>query len=241
MFRLAAALAMSLVSLGATHAQTMTLSTSSADYQVTPVFSDVGFFDIDIEIDAPLAPGSYVDPAIISVVYQVTGVLTPGTPSGFPAFDLQRNMDGAEFYAQGSSLSFEIAQSAVLDDGVQAAELVGNGVVLTFNAREIDTGRFHPALLQLNADGSGRIQNSDNVPTLNPPVEVDFGEEYITDLAFDPGNTTLVVETVVPPAPNPGNGGGGAVSPHGTLMLGLLGIYAMTQRRSRRTKGSASR
>ncbi len=212
MVRSASLVFLGLIAISTAHAQTMTLSSSSAAYQVTPVFSDVGFFDINIEIDAPLAPGLYVDPAIISVVYQVTGVLTPGTPSGFPAFDLQRNMDGAEFYAQGSSLRFEIAQSAVLDDGVQAAELVGNGIVLTFNAREIDTGRFHPALLQLNANGSGRIQNSDNVPSVNPLVEVDFGEEYITDLAFDPGNTTLITDPAAAPPPGGGGGGGGGAS-----------------------------
>jgi hypothetical protein len=215
-------------------AQTMTLSTASGDYVITNVFSDVDFFTLDIEINAPLAPGAYVDPDIVSVTYQVSGVLEPGTPSGFPAFDLQRNMTGAEFYAQGSSLRFEIAQSAVLSDGVQAAELAGNAVVLTFNGREVDNGRFHPALLQLSADGTGRIQNSDNVPSLSPLVEVDFGEEYITDLRFDPGNTTLITGT--PAADEPpagGGGGGGAASPLDVGTLGLLGILAGRRRRRR--------
>jgi len=229
-FRFFTGLTLGLAATGVAQAQTMTLFTDSSDYQVTPVFSDVGFFTVTVEIDAPLAVGAYVDPDIISVNYQVTGVLAPGTPSGFPAFDLQRSMTGAEFYAQGSSLSFEIAPSAVLDDGVQVAELVGNGVVLTFNGREVDNGRFHPALLQLNADGSGRIQNSNNVPSLDPLVEVDFGEEYITDLVFDPGNTTLITETAAPP--NPGGGGGsGPVSPVLIAVLGMLMIWQGGHRR----------
>ena len=232
MLRCVAALAIAVAFVAPVHAQTMTLSTASSDYEITNVFSDVDFFTIDIEIDAPLAPGAYVDPDIISVTYQVTGVLEPGTPSGFPAFDLQRNITGAEFYAQGSSLSFEIAQSAVLSDGVQAAELVGNAVTLTFNAREVDNGRFHPALLELDADGTGRIQNSNNVPTLDPLVEVDFGEEYITDLVFDPGNTTLITE--VPAAMDPpsgGGGGGGASSLLDIGFLGLLGTFRGVRRR----------
>jgi len=209
-------------------AQTMTFSTSSDDYQLTTVFSDVGFFTISVEIDAALAAGVYVDPPISNVMYQVTGSLANGTPSGFPAFDLQRNITGAEFYAQGSSLSFEIAPFAVLDDGVQAAELVGNGVVLTFNAREVDNGRFHPALLKLNANGTGRIQNSDNIPSLSPLLEVDFGAEYITDLVYDPGNTTLIVGPI-PDAPK--KRGGGASSPVDIAILTLLGLGCRALRR----------
>jgi len=212
-------------------AQTMTLSVTESDFQVTNIFSDVDVFNIEIEINAPLAVGAYVDPDIVSVDYQVMGTLVAGTPSGFPAFDLQRNITGAEFYAQGSSLSFEIAPAAVLSDGVQAAELVGNTVVLTFNAREVDNGRFHPALLELNTNGTGRIQNSDNVPTLNPLVEVDFGEEYINDLVFDPGNTTLITATPVPlPPPVISGSGGGAMSPFVlfALLLAIFGIRTRT-------------
>jgi hypothetical protein len=179
------------------HGQTMTLSTSSSDYQLDPVVSDVEFFTIDIEIDAPLAPGVYTNPALIDVTYQVTGTLAPDTPSGFLAFNLQRHITGAEFYAQGSSLSFEIDQAAELSDGVQVAELVelAGDVVLIFNAREVDTGRYHPPLFELNSDGIGTILNSDNIPSLVPLVTVNFGEEYITDLMFDPGNTTVIEET----------------------------------------------
>ena len=64
----------------------------------------------------------------------------------------------------------------VLADGVQVEELVGNGVVLTFDGREVDNGRFHPALLELSADGTGRIQNSNNVPSVALNNELQFGE-----------------------------------------------------------------
>lgn len=189
------------------HAQTMTLSTSSDQYVVTTIFSDVSDFTIDIEIDMPLAAGVYENPPINSVVYQVIGVLEAGTPSGFPAFDLNRDISGTEFYAQGSSLSFEILEEADLSDGVQADELAGDGVIFTLNAREIDNQRFHPALFELNEDGSGRIQNSNNIHTEEPLLEVAFGEEYITDLIFDAGNLTLI--TGVQAGTDGGSDGGG--------------------------------
>jgi hypothetical protein len=50
-------------------------------------------------------------------------------------------------------------------------------------------------LFELSANGIGRLQNSDNIPSLNPLETVGFGEEYITDLGFDPGNTTVIEET----------------------------------------------
>lgn len=174
-------------------AQTITLATTNEDYQLRPSFSDVVNFNFEILIDEPLERRAYIDPDIIRVKYQVSGTLEPGTPSGFQSFDLQRDISGQEFYDQGSSLSFEISPTAVLSDGIQAAELVGNGVVLTINAREEDTGRYHPPLFELNANGSGRLLNSDNVPSLDPRVTVEFGAEYITELLFDPGNTTLII------------------------------------------------
>jgi hypothetical protein len=207
----------------------MTLRMANGDFQISNTFSDVGIFNIRVEIDAPLAAGVYNNPDIIDVTYQVMGNLVPGTPSGFPAFNLQRSMSGVEFYAQGSSLSFEISSTAVLGDGVQVAELVGAGVVFTFNAREIDNGRFHPALFELNADGTGRIQNSDNIHTLDPLNEVDFGEEYITDLMFDPGNTTVIAS---PSPSDPGGGSGSVVAPELLMMLTLILFY----RRQRRNK-----
>jgi len=177
------------------HAQTMTLSLSDRDFVVTPNFGVVDFFTLDVEIARPLAPGVYINPPLIDVTYQVRGTLPPGTPSGSRTLNLQRYLTGAEFYAQGSSLRFEIRQNAVLADGVQVAELVGNGTVLTFNAREINTGRFTPPQLTLDANGRGRLQNSNNVPSVEPLVTVDFGEEYITSLLFDPGNTTVIRAT----------------------------------------------
>lgn len=219
--------------LGASPAHAFQLTLSSQSFQTTPVFSQVTDFAFTIEIDAPLAPGAFVNPTIVSVDYRVSGTLEPGTPSGFPAFALQRTVTGAEFYAQGSSLSFEISPNAVLSDGLQVAELVGAGIVFTFNGREIDTGRFHPALLELDANGTGRIQNSNNVPSLNPLNEVGFGEEYITDLAFDPGNLTIVA------APGSGGGGGSsAVSAPAVALLLLLLPAATWRRRLARIKPS---
>lgn len=224
MNRILLVVAVGLLSSVQANAQNMVLSTSSSDYQITNVFSDVDFFSIEIEIDAPLAAGVYVNPDIVNITYQVTGSLAAGTPSGFTAFDLQRNISGVEFYAQGSSLSFEIAPSAVLSDGVQVAELVGGATVLTLNAREVDNGRFHPALFELDANGTGRIQNSDNLPSLVPLVAVNFGEEYITDLMFDPGNTTLIDDT------RPKKKGSGASGP---LFLWLLLVLALPAFRRR--------
>jgi len=204
---------LSLAFAGTAIAQTMAFTTTNADYQVANVFSDVDTFSITVIIDAPLAPGVYVNPDIISVSYAVSGSLTPGTPSGFPSFALQRDMDGTEFYAQGSSLSFEISQAAVLSDGVQVAELIGNDIVLVYNAREVDNGRFHPALLELRANGTGQIQNSDNVIVANPLQQINFADEYVNSLQFDPGNTTVITGVV------PRSSGGGSTS---YLWLGLL-------------------
>lgn len=228
MLRLIVSVFLGLTAVSVAGAQNMVLSISSDDYQVTNVFSDIDTFAIEIEIGAPLAPGAYVNPDIVSVTYSVSGTLTAGTPSGFPSFALQRTVDGTEFYAQGSSLSFEIDPNAVLSDGIQVAEFAGSGIVFTFNGREIGNGRFHPALFELNANGTGRIQNSDNVIVENPLQQVTFGEEYITDLMFDPGNTTLIA--AAPAAPGP-NRGGGVLSPSGFGLLMLLCLSARTGRR----------
>jgi len=214
----------------------MLILISSNDFQITNVFSDVGTFDIAIEIDLPLASGNYVNPNIVAVSYSVSGTLVPGTPSGFPSFALQRDMTGDEFYAQGSSISFEIAAGAVLTDGVQVDELVGNGIVFTMNAREVGNGRFHPALLEIDMNGTGRIQNSDNIVVEVPLQQVNFGDEYITDLMFDPGNTTLIVETPVlpePPPPVPFSSGSGASSLLDIGVLLSLALLALVVRKSR--------
>jgi hypothetical protein len=211
----------------------MILKTANGDFQVTNTFSNVDIFRIRVEIAAPLAAGVYNNPDIVTVKYQVMGDLVPGTPSGFPAFDLQRAISGAEFYAQGSSLNFEISDTAVLSDGVQVSELVGDGVVLTFNAREIDNGRFHPALFELSADGTGRIQNSDNIHTLDPLNEVDFGEEYITDLMFDPGNTTVITDVLETDLDTRRSGSGSINALELFVMLTLMFFYR-TQRKMNR-------
>lgn len=218
-------LALSLTAFSAADAQTMRLAFASDNFVVTPVFNDVAQFTFDIEINAPLAPGVYTNPDIISVLYRVSGELM-NTPSGFPAFALERDITGDEFYAQGSSLVFEVRAGAVLDDGVQIAELAGSGVVFTFNGKEIGNGRFHPALLELNADGTGMIQNSDNIITEDPFQQVDFGEEYITDLAFDAGNLTLLTAVAAEPDPPVQRSGGGAISPQLLFLFLLLTLGA---------------
>jgi hypothetical protein len=185
-----------------------TISFTHEDFTLTPVFNNVTSFSFSIDVAGTLAPGAYVNPTLNGVQYAVVGVLTDDTPSGFPGFNLQRTIGGAEFYAQGSSLEFVIAAGANLADGVQITEFVS----FTFNGREVDTGRYHPALLAFSQDGSGSIRNSNNFGginvTTNQLVDVDFGEEYIVDLAFVP---TLV------PVPVPAVGW--VLWP----MLGLLG------------------
>lgn len=206
------------------HAQNMTLSIDQDDFIVSNIFSDVDTFSIDIQFAVPLSRGSFVDPDITNVTYRVSGTLVAGTPSGFPAFALERIMTGDEFYAQGSSISFEVAANAVLSDGVQVAELVDNGIglVFTFNGKEIDNGRFHPTLFELNSDGSGMMQNSDNIIVLDPLQQVAFGSEYINTLVFDPGNTTLLNGDV------PKRKSGGAIE--FLTLFGLLTLLLLKER-----------
>lgn len=169
-----------------------TIAFDQSDFGVTPVFSDVTTFSFEILVAEVFQAGEFNDPTITSVDYSVSGVLEPGTPSGFPAFALSRIMDGTEFYAQGSSLNFEIAAGADLSDGLQVSELVGTDMVFVFDGHEDGTGRFHPALLVLNSDGTGLLQNSNNMgagPDMN--IDVDFGEEYITELTFNPSSLTI--------------------------------------------------
>jgi hypothetical protein len=203
-------------------AQNMTLSIDQNDFIVTNLFSDVDTFSIDIEFAVPLTRINFVNPDITNVTYRVSGSLEPGTPSGFPAFALERIMTGDEFYAQGSSISFQIASNAVLSDGVQVAELAGNGLVFTFNGKEVDNGRYHPTLFELNSDGTGMMQNSDNIIALNPLDQVAFGSEYINTLAFDPGNTTLLNGDV------PKKKSGGAIEFF--TLFGLLTLLLIKER-----------
>lgn len=218
-----------LISLFASSANAFTLQFSSADFSVTPQFSSVDTFQFTIDVQGGLQAGVYSNPALVNVIYSVSGSLVAGTPSGFPAFDLQRTISGDDFYDQGSSLVFEIAATADLSDGLQADELVGGNNVFVFNGREIDNGRFHPALLELNSDGTGQMQNSNNVPSTMPLNEVSFGAEYITDLVFDPGNLTLVsiVTTPVNPVVSSSSGGGGTISIVSLILLVLFSIIVI--------------
>jgi hypothetical protein len=171
------------------------LTFQASDFGLNPTFSEVRTFAFSIDLAVPVTAGSsYSNPELSRVDYNVFGTLD-GTPSGFPSFNLVRAIAGSEFYDQGSSMAFEIDITADLTDGLQVSELVGTGIVFEFNGREVDTGRYHPALLQLNADGTGTIQNSNNKGGINPGsgevVDVDFGEEYITELTFTPSTLTL--------------------------------------------------
>ena len=88
-----------------------------------------------------------------------------------------------------------------MSDGLQVSELAGTGsdVVFRFNGREVDTGRYHPVFIELRADGTGILQNANNTGGDNPQdgfvgdIDVDFGEEYITNLTFDPATLTIAV------------------------------------------------
>ncbi|MEL6365607.1 MAG: cadherin repeat domain-containing protein [Pseudomonadota bacterium] len=172
------------------------LSFGIADFVFSPVFNDVTDLDVEIALEAPLIAGpSYNDPALIEIDYNVFGVLTQTTPSGFPAFDLQREIFDEDFYEQGSSLAFMIDAAADLSDGLQVSELAGTGAVFTFDGREVGNGRYHPAQIILNADGTGLFQNSNNTGGVNPGngmvVDVDFGDEYVIDLSFTPTGLTI--------------------------------------------------
>jgi len=201
-------------------AQAAVITFSDVDFGKTPIFSHVQTFSFTIDIDAPLAAGVFNNPSLNSVEYNVSGALASGTPSGFPAFNLVRAITGADFYAQGSSLSFEIAAGADLSNGLQMSELVGSGPVFVFNGREVDTGRYHPALFQLNSDGTGSIRNSNNMgentpnPSTGELVNVDFGDEYITNLTFDPNQLTISAAVPVP----------AALWLFGSGLLGLVGM-----------------
>ncbi|NKB22033.1 MAG: hypothetical protein GKS01_16215 [Alphaproteobacteria bacterium] len=198
------------------------ISFEAADFGLTPVFSNVTTFAFGIDIAGPLTAGTvYSDPTLNGVDYNVFGTLDV-TPSGFPAFNLVRSIGGAEFYTQGSSLSFEVAVGADLTDGLQVSDLVGDFI---FDGREVGTGRYHPALFQLHSDGTGSIRNSNNTGGVNPGsgevVNVTFGEEYITDLTFNASTLTLADAPAAVPVPPVGLP---------LLMLGFMGAVALRRR-----------
>lgn len=222
-------LAMVLVlATSAAFAQSTTLATSNEDYTQTPVHSNIESFSLEIELDVPLVAGMrYENPPIRRMEYRVVGQLEEGTPSGFDSFDLQRRFEGDAFYLQGSTLVFTILPAAVLDDGVQVAELAGEAVVFLFDGREIGTGRFHPARLELRGDGTGLLQNSNNQPGEDASSTIIAGAEYIVDLAFDPGNTTVL--RITP-------SGGGSSSGGATLLAIALVPWLLAQCRRRRLR-----
>ena len=136
-------------------ASATTITIDTADFAETCMVSSVSIYTFSIEVAGPLAPGGvYNNPTLVGVDYSVRGSLVSGTPSGFPGFNLVRTIGGAEFYSQGSSLSFAILPTANLSDGLQLNELAGAGVVFELNAREVDTGRYHPPILQLLVNGT---------------------------------------------------------------------------------------
>lgn len=195
-----AAVAISTFCLPANSKADFTISFDNTDFAMTPVFNRLRDFSFTINVAENFeAGGTYSNPTLNGVEYNIFGILDQDTPSGFPAFDLRRTIGGTEFYTQGSSLNFSIASAADLSDGLQASELEAdaNGKVFEFNGREVGTGRYHPALLELFSDGTGRIQNSNNTGGINPgnglEVDVDFGEEYIVDLAFNPSEFLIAV------------------------------------------------
>lgn len=193
----------------------------------TNTFSNVTSFQIAIEVAVPLAPGAYANPALGDIEFLVSGGLDPTTPArmanpGFTAFAVDdiSTLSGQDFYDLGNSLAFEIDAGANLGDGLQVSELVGSGLVFEFDGRELGTGRYHPPILQLFADGTGLLRNASNTGGINPftGVEVNAiaGDEYISELTFDPGSMTLVV-----PEPS-------------TACLMTLGLMGLASRRRAR-------
>jgi len=196
---------------------------------ITEVFSGVENFNFSLDVVDPLVAGTvYNNPTLNGAIYQVFGDLDQANvPSGFPQFNLQRTIGGQEYFDQGSSLNFEVAAGANLADGLQASELVddGSGLIFEINAREVDTGRFHPPLFQLFADGTGRIQNSNNLGGINPvngiEVDVDFGDEFVTEFTFAASSLTLATATSAVPEPS------------SIALLMIAGVAGLARRRVR--------
>lgn len=199
-----------------------TISLSSGDFaSENTVFSEVRFFSIEIEMAGDLEAGRvYDNDSVLSVEYNVNGRLAAGTPSNFPAFALNRTpsgegaISGTEWISQGSSILFEVAETADLLDGLQISDLVAgpSNRVLRIDAREFerpDVSRYHPPFLVLRANGSLLLKSSNNSsgnsgsinPATGESVDLEYGDEYITRFRADPKAAPL---TIAPPIPEPG-------------------------------------
>lgn len=231
--------------LSSVETSSFTLRLATADFgrqNLTPEFSAVRDFAFEFDLTGAFANGQRIGNGNVDEVrYIVSGALSrnPLTPSGFSAFRLNRFPNGEgpisreDWLAQGSRIEFKIASDALLGDGLQLSELVPgkkNGAILTIDAREfkrLDVARYHPPQLLLYPDGTGLLRSSNNssggTGTVNPgtgrTVDLDFGDEYITNIDFDPSAITIVAARPGTPVPEPGP----------ALLIGL-GLAALASR-----------
>ena len=198
-------LIVALTGLAPKDAEAFLIEISTAQFtSTTNLFSEVTSFNISIDVLAPYMPGVYLNPTLGDIEFLVRGRLDPTTPArmansaftGFAVDDIA-TLSGEAFYDLGNSLSFEIAGDADLNDGLQASELVGSDLIFEFDGRELGTGRYHPPIIQLFANGQGTIRNSNNTGGINPftgvEVNATIGDEYSATMTVLPSDLTLVV------------------------------------------------